>query len=104
MILVKRQEVYSVKINGKTFENIEEHTKTFLDHKFYPILSFLEKKGLIIKIPSKIDGWDATFAFEKLNDEKHNLGPTAEEFALFLYMRLERTRPIWIEQKGIFSF
>lgn len=102
MIVVKRQEHYSINWDGKLLEYTDEHVKKFLDHDFLPILAYIASKGLDIEIPSILDGWDATFVYRKLNEPGHGLGRPAEELALFLHMRLYKTYPVWIEQKGLF--
>lgn len=102
MYVVKRQEDYKINWYGKVIEHTEEHTKRFLDHDFLPILTYISKKGLDIEVPSLLDGWDASFVYRKLSEPGHGLGRPAEELALFLYMRLSKTRPVWIEQKGLF--
>lgn len=103
MFVVRRKEDYRVKWGNRIIEHTEEHAKKFLDHDFLAILNFLASKGLEFPIPTLLDGWDATFVYRKLNEPGHGLGRPAEELSLFLYMRLSRTRPVWVEKKGLFA-
>jgi hypothetical protein len=102
MFVVKREELYRLNWFGREIQHRETHEKRFLDGDFIRILDFISDKGLDICIPTKLDGWDATFVYRKLKEPGHRLGRSAEELALFLYMRLERRNPVWVEYKGLF--
>lgn len=101
MFVIKREEIYRLNWLGKEIEHRVKHTKRFLDGEFIPILEFIDSKGLSIDIPTILDGWDATFVYRKLLEPGHYLGQPADELALFLYMRLQRKNPVWIEYKGL---
>lgn len=94
MFIISRTEEYE--LNKKTFEI--EHTKTFLDKDFYPIKFYLEDKGLVFEEPAILEGWDAMFIYKKLKNVSIN--QAAEELCLFLYMRLNKYRPLFIERKN----
>jgi hypothetical protein len=102
MYIVKRQQEHSVKIGNKVIQHTEEYKQVFLEKDFIPIISYLSDKGLSIKIPSIIDGWDATFIYNKLSEA--DMGKPANDLCLFIYMRLDRRHPIWVEYKNLFSF
>jgi hypothetical protein len=93
MFIVSRTEEYQ--LNKKIFEI--EHTKIFLDKDFFPIKIFLENRGLIFNEPAILEGWDAMFIYKQLRNAKINIA--AEELCLFLYMRLNKTQPLFIERK-----
>lgn len=103
MFLVSREELFTIHIKEEQIKNIERFEKKFEDEEFFPILNFIESKGLSIPIPTILDGWDATFIYKKLNEASLPLGTVAEELSLFIYMRLKRRNPISIQHSGLLN-
>lgn len=99
--MFKLKQVFEYNIETKSL--IEVKTKLFLDQSFVPIILFAESKGLQIEIPSWIDGWDASFLMKKLEKEGSYLGRSAEELIIFLYSRLKKTQPIYLEHLNTFK-
>lgn len=102
MFVASRKEDYEIKFSGRTIKHTEKHRQSFLDDDFIPILDFLEEKGLVIPVPTILDGWDATFIYRKLKNTA--LNQAADDLALFIYMRLSRRNNIYIEYSNLFSF
>lgn len=101
MIVAQRKEEISLFLKKKMVftEIFKEH---FLEQQFFPIIDFIESKGFLIKIPSVIEGEDATFIYKKLqNFPFENKG--VEKFSLFLHMRLSNKTEIELFSKGIFQ-
>jgi hypothetical protein len=99
--MFKLKQVFEYNIQTKNL--IEVKTKLFLDQSFVPIIFFAQNKGLQIEIPSCIDGWDASFLMRKLEKEGSHLGKPAEELIIFLYSRLKKTQPVYLEHINTFK-
>lgn len=103
MFVVSREEEFKVHLFGKDIEHIERYQKYFLDDEFVPVIRYIEEKGLVIQIPTILDGWDASFIHRKLSERTCSLGRVAEELSLFIYMRLQSTAPIEVKHSGTYG-
>lgn len=87
----------------KNIEFVQEERRNFIESDFLAIMNFIESKGLYFSIPTVLSGWDATFIYKQL-DKLSYMSDAMKTLYLFLYSRLDRKQPIWIEHKPLFNF